>query len=66
MARAHGRGKVQIKAWVEARCADLEAGRLDGQLGTLRAQAAGCELAGKCADYIERDRDRMRFPDFRA
>ncbi len=66
MARALGGGKAQIKAWAEARCADLEAGRLDGLLATLRAHAAGCELPGKCADYIERNRDRMRYPDFRA
>ena len=62
VARALGGGKAQVKAWAEARCADLEAGRLDGLLATLRAPAAGCELAGKCADYIERNRD----PDFRA
>ena len=66
VARALGGGKAQIKAWAEARCADLEAGRLDGPLATLRAHAAGCELAGKCAAYIERNRDRMRYPDFLA
>ena len=66
VARALGGGKAQVKAWAEARCADLEAGRLDGLLATLRAHAAGCERAGKCADYMERNRDRMRYPDFRA
>ena len=66
VASALGGGKAQVKAWAEARCADLWAGHLDGLLATLRAHAAGCELAGKCADYMERNRDRMRYPDFRA
>ena len=28
--------------------------------------AGTCEPAGKCADYIEKNRGRMRYPDFRA
>ena len=57
---------AQVKAWAHARCDDLEQGRLDGLLATLRAHAGTCEPAGKCADYIEKNRGRMRYPDFRA
>ena len=43
-------------------CDDLEQGRL----ATLRAHAGTCEQAGKCANYIEKNRSRMRYPEFRA
>ena len=52
-----------VETWALARCDGLEQGRLDGLLATLRAPA-DCEAAGKCADYIERNR--MRYTEFRA
>ena len=57
---------TQRDAWADARCDDLEQGRLNGLLATLRAHASTCELAGQCADYIDKNRNRMRYPDFRA
>ncbi len=57
---------AQVEAWAHARCDDLEQGRLDGLLATLRTHADTCEPAGKCADYIDKNRSRMRYPDFRA
>ena len=66
VSRALGGDQAQVKAWAEARCADLEAGRLNGLLATLRAHTGSCEVAGQCADYIERNRDRMRYDKFRA
>lgn len=57
--------KDALETWARARCDDLEQGRLDGLLATLRAHA-DCEAAGKCADYIDRNRDRMRYAEFRA
>ena len=57
--------KAALETWARARCDDLEQGRLDGLLATLRAHA-DCEAAGKCADYIDRNRDRMRYAEFRA
>ena len=54
-----------VETWARARCDDLKQGRLDGLLATLRAHA-NCEAAGKCADYIDRNRNRMRYTEFRA
>ena len=58
--------KLLVEPWADARCDDLEQGRLDGLLATLRAHAGTCEQAGKCANYIEKNRSRMRYPEFRA
>ena len=58
--------KALVEPWADARCADLEQGRIDGLLATLRAHADTCEQAGKCANYIEKNRSRMRYPEYRA
>ena len=55
----------QVEAWAEAHFDDLEQGRLDGLIATLRAHAATCDEAGQCADYIDSNRSRMLYPDFR-
>ena len=60
-----GGDKAQHKPWADARCDDLEQGRIDGLLATLRAHADSCEEAAKCADYIDKNRSRMRYPEFR-
>ena len=52
--------------WADARCAELQAGRLEGLLATVRAHAGSCEAAAKCVGYIETNRERMRYPEFRA
>ena len=52
--------------WAEARCAELKAGRLEGLLATLRAHAGSCEAAAKCIGYMETNRERMRYHEFRA
>ncbi len=57
--------KALVAPWADARCADLEQGRIDGRLATLRAHADTCQEAGKCANYIEKNRSRMRYPEFR-
>ena len=61
----HRGNPAGIEAWAEARCDDLEAGRLAAVLQALRS-ASGCEAALKCAQYMERNRHRMRYADFRA
>ena len=61
-----GRDKAQHAPWADARCDDLEQGRIDGLLATLRAHADSCEEAAKCANYIDKNRSRMRYPEFRA
>ena len=54
-----------VEPWAEARRDDLEQGRIDSLLATLRAHADTCEDVGKCADYIDKNRSRMRYPEFR-
>ena len=61
----HGDDPDCVSAWAEARCAQLEQGRLDELLNALRS-AASCEEARRCFEYVERNRDRMRYADFRA
>ena len=60
------RDRDSRKAWAEARCSELKAGSLDALLATLRALADHCEEAAKCLHYVETNRDRMRYADFRA
>ncbi len=57
--------KALVEPGADARCDDLEQGRIDGRLATLRAHAGTCEEAGLCANYIEKNRSRMRYPEFR-
>lgn len=58
--------KPSREVWAEALDDDVEQGRLDGLLSTLRRHADGCAKAGKCALFIENDRSRMRYPEVRA
>ena len=58
--------RASLEDWAEARCAELRDGRLDGLLATLRAHAARCETAAKCVGYIETNRQRLNYPDYRA
>ena len=60
------RDRGSREAWAEARCAELKAGNLDGLLATLRAHGDHCEEAQKCVQYVETNRERMRYADFRA
>ena len=46
-------------------CEALAEGRLDDLLSILRSGAA-CEDVRQCADYVERNRERMQYADFRA
>ena len=66
VARDLGGDKAQVETWAEARCDELYRGRLASLLATLRAHAGSCERARKCAAYIERNRERMRYDRFRA
>ncbi len=55
-----GRDKAQHEPWADARGDDLEQGRVDG----LRVHADSCEEAATCANYIDKNRSRMRYPEF--
>ena len=61
----HGRGTALCAQWSLRVCAALEEGRVDDVLAALRQRAETCEEAGKCIGYMERNRQRMRYPKFR-
>ena len=58
--------ETEVKAWAAARCEDVEQERVDGLTATLCAHAAACPKAEQCANYIETNRERMRYEQFRA
>jgi hypothetical protein len=54
------------RAWARERHDELDAGDLDAVLHALRTHAVANDEARKCVDYVERNRDRMRYPEFQA
>lgn len=52
--------------WAHQRHAELDAGSLDAVLRALAPHASAHDDARRCIDYIERNRYRMRYPEFRA
>ena len=56
---------TEAKPWAEARCAELDDGKLRALIHELRAHDS-CTEAIKCAMYIFRNRARMRYPKFHA
>ena len=56
---------TEAKQWGEARCAELDDGKLRALIHELRADDS-CTEAIKCALYIFRNRARMRYPKFHA
>ena len=56
----------RARLWADVRCDELDDGCLDDVLAVLRSHASDCEQAAQCADYIERNRERMQYADFRA
>jgi len=52
--------------WAHHRYAELDAGNLDAVLQALGRHVPGHEEARKCVEYIERNRQRMRYAEFRA
>ena len=54
------------QAWAQKRHTELDAGDFATLLRALRTPALGTDEARKCVDYIERNRSRMHYPQFRA
>jgi hypothetical protein len=54
------------RAWSQARHDELDEGKTEAILAALTIHAGANEEARKCIGYIEDNRDRMRYPQFRA
>lgn len=59
-------GSNDAKAWAEARCAELDDGKLQAIVRALRPHIESSTEASKCALYIFHNRARMRYPAFHA
>jgi hypothetical protein len=54
------------KPWARARHDELDVGQLDAVLRALQPHAGTNDEARKCVEYVERNRERMRYPEFKA
>lgn len=52
--------------WATKRCEELDAGQVDALLAALCVHASTSDEARKCIGYIQTNRSRMRYPQFRA
>ena len=57
---------VQAKHWATRRHDELDSGRMTELLRAIGRHADSCEESRKCYQYIQGNRDRMRYPQFRA
>ena len=57
-------GSDLAKQWARQRHDELDAGNIDAILDALRMHSPQDDEARKCIDYVERNRERMRYPEF--
>ncbi|MFQ6047547.1 MAG: ISKra4 family transposase [Gemmatimonadales bacterium] len=62
----YGAGSDLARQWAQRRHDELDAGHIDAILNALRVHSPKDDAARKCVDYIERNRERMRYAQFRA
>ena len=62
----YGAGSDLGAKWVHQRYDELDAGNVDAVLSALRVHSSKDEEARKCLDYIDGNRTRMRYAEFRA
>ena len=62
----YGAGSDLAEHWAEQRQDQLDDGEIDNILAALSVHAEANEEARKCFDYVERNRHRMRYSEFRA
>ena len=62
----YGAGSDLAQQWARERNDELDAGDIDAILDALRVHSPKDDEARKCIDYVERNRERMRYPEFRA
>jgi hypothetical protein len=61
-----GAGSDLAKVWAKQRHEELDEGRIDDLLYAVEAHVSSRDDARKCRDYIVENRQRMRYPEFRA
>jgi len=62
----YGPGTDLAEQWAKLRRDQLDEGKIDDILAALAIHAQANEEARKCFDYVTRNRQRMRYPEFRA
>ncbi len=62
----YGAGSDLAERWAKQRRDELDEGKIDAVLAALRVHAEANAEARKCLNRIERNRERMRYPKFRA
>ena len=62
----YGAGSALGEQWGKERRDELEAGKIDTVLAALRVHAGANDEARKCLGYVTTNRQRMRYPAFRA
>ena len=62
----YGAGSELAQQWGRERHDELDAGDIDAILRLPTTTLAEDDEARKCIDYVERNRERMRYPEFRA
>jgi len=59
-------GSDLAKVWAKLRHEELDEGRMDDLLHAVEAHVSNCDDARRCRNYIVENRQRMRYPEFRA
>jgi hypothetical protein len=62
----YGPADLPASTWAQRRQQELDKGRFDALLATLRRHAASCEDARRALNYFRTNRHRMRYPEFHA
>ena len=62
----YGAGSELSAQWARKRHDELDAGDIEAILAALRIHAPKDHQARKCVEYIDGNRERMRYPEFRA
>jgi len=62
----YGAGSDLGEQWAKQRRDELDEGNIDAVLAALRVHVEHNDEARKCLDYVTRNQDRMRYPDFQA
>ena len=62
----YGAGSDLGETWAKQRRDELDEGKLDAVLTALDVHAKHNDKARQCLDYVTRNRNRMRYPEFRA